>query len=199
MRVGLFTDRSPPFRMPRLFVALDLPDELADAFAALEEDAPDAPSLNYTDPEQAHVTVKFLGDTPEDDLDDVTDALERAVDDADVGPFTVEVGGLGAFPDEEYIRVVWVGVREGAEGLTRLHEAVERETTALGFDPEEHEFTPHLTVARMNDARGKEDVQRFLRERDPDVGRFEATELRLKGSELTDGGPRYRTVARFDL
>ncbi|QLG28311.1 RNA 2',3'-cyclic phosphodiesterase [Halorarum halophilum] len=185
--------------MPRLFVALDLPDGLADEFAALRDDAPDAPSLSFTDPTDAHVTVKFLGDTPEDELDDLLDALERAVADADVGSFPVEVGGLGAFPSEEYIRVVWTGVREGADELTRLHEAVERETTALGFDPEEHEFTPHLTVARMSDARGKDAVQRFLRGNDPDVGWFEATELRLKASELSSEGPTYRTVAWFEV
>lgn len=185
--------------MPRLFVALDLPEALAGAFAALQEEAPDAPSLSYTDPEGAHVTVKFLGDTPEDDVDEVVDALERAVDDADAGPFPVEVAGLGAFPDGEYIRVVWVGIDEGDEELTRLHEAVERETVALGFDPEEHEFTPHVTLARMSDGRGKGDVQRFLRETDPELGRFEATELRLKASELDRDGPTYRTVARFPL
>lgn len=185
--------------MPRLFVALDLPDGLADEFATLRADAPDAPSLSFTDPTDAHVTVKFLGDTPEDELDELIDALEHAVDDADAGPFPVEVGGLGAFPNEEYIRVVWIGVREGAGELTRLHEAVERETTALGFEPEEHEFTPHLTVARMSDAREKDAVQRFLREGDPDVGRFEATELRLKASELSSEGATYRTVARLEL
>ena len=185
--------------MPRLFVAVDLPEALADAFATVQDEAPDAPSLNYTDPTQAHATLKFLGDTPEDDVDEVVDALERAVADADVGPFPVAVGGLGAFPDEEYIRVVWVGVRDGGADLTRLHDAVERETTELGFDPEDHAFTPHLTLARMNDARGKEDVQAFLRERDPDVGRFEATDLRLKASERTEEGPEYRTVSRFEL
>lgn len=190
----------------RLFVALDLPDALTEEFAALRESAPDAPSLSYTDPRQAHVTVKFLGDTPEDELDEVTEALERAVDSVDVcadandvGAFPVEVGGLGAFPDEEYISVLWTGVREGRTEVTRLHEAIERETTALGFDPEEHEFTPHVTLARMNDARRKDAVQRFLRERDPDVGQFEATELRLKESELTETGPEYRTVVQFSL
>ncbi|WP_313692990.1 RNA 2',3'-cyclic phosphodiesterase [Halorarum halobium] len=185
--------------MPRLFVSLDLPDALAESVAALRDEAPDAPGLSFTDPEQAHATLKFLGDTPDSDVEKVTDALDRAVADADVGPFPVEVGGLGAFPNDEYIRVVWVGVREGASELGRLHEAVERETTALGFEAEEHEFTPHVTLARLSNGREKDAVQRFVRERDPDVGRFEATELCLTESDLTEAGPEYRTVERFPL
>jgi 2'-5' RNA ligase len=109
------------------------------------------------------------------------------------------VGDFGVFPSPDYISVVWAGVREGGPELTRLHEAVERETTALGFDPADHAFTPHVTLARMDDARGKEAVQRVVREADPTVGGYDVTEVRLTESRLTDDGPVYETVARFPL
>ncbi|MFB6157799.1 MAG: RNA 2',3'-cyclic phosphodiesterase, partial [Haloferacaceae archaeon] len=95
--------------------------------------------------------------------------------------------------------VVWAGIEAGSERLTRLHEAVERETVALGFDPEDHEFTPHVTVARMDDARGKDLVRRTVREADPTVGSFRVEAVRLTESTLTDDGPRYDTVARVPL
>lgn len=183
----------------RLFVAIDLPDEFAEAVAAVQDRLRDAAGLRFTDPSQAHVTVKFLGDTDEDRLPDVREAVETAVDDAGVGSFRATVSGLGAFPSPDYISVVWAGIDAGADEMRRLHEAVERETTAIGFDPEEHEFTPHATLARMNDARGKEHVQRVLRETDPTIGSFRVEQLRLKESVLTDDGPRYSTVARFAL
>ncbi len=183
----------------RLFVSVDLPPALSDAVAAAQDTLPDADSLRFTDPAQAHVTLTFLGDTEPDRVDAVTDAVERAVADADTGPFSVTVGGLGAFPSHEYISVLWTGVEEGASSLERLHEAVERETTALGFDAAYHDYTPHVTLARMDDARGKAAVRETLREADPTVGTFTAEEVRLKESTLDETGPTYETVASVDL
>lgn len=183
----------------RLFVALDLPDSFVDAFADVQAPFEEAAGLRLTDPAQAHATLKFLGDADEDPLPEIEAAVEDAVDDAAVGPFDVEVGSLGVFPSEEYVSVVWVGVRDGGEQLTRLHEALERETTSLGFDAETHAFTPHFTLARMDDARGKELVLEQVRETDPTVGRFEATEVELKSSTLGGSGPTYETVTEFAL
>ncbi|WP_123538024.1 RNA 2',3'-cyclic phosphodiesterase [Halosimplex salinum] len=182
----------------RLFVSVDL-DGLADEIAAVQERFEGASGLNVTDPEQAHVTLKFLGDTDPDRLDDLVDELDAAVADAGVGPFEAEFGGLGVFPSLDYISVVWVGTRSGGEELTRLHEAVEERTTAMGFDEEDHEFTPHATIARMEHAGGKERVQDVVREDDPDVGRLEVEEMRVKESVLGPDGPTYDTVERFPL
>jgi 2'-5' RNA ligase len=180
----------------RLFVSADL-DGLADEVASLQSAFEDASGLRFTDPTQAHITLKFLGDT--DRLDELTGALETAVADANTGPFEAEIGSLGVFPSLDYISVVWVGVRAGTDQLTALHEAIERETTALGFDAEDHEFTPHATLARMDHAGGKELVQDVVENRDPDLGTVEFEEIRLTESELTEDGPEYSTVERFEL
>ncbi|QLH81486.1 RNA 2',3'-cyclic phosphodiesterase [Halosimplex pelagicum] len=182
----------------RLFVGVDL-DGLADEVVAVQERFAGASGLNFTDPEGAHVTLKFLGDTDPDRLDELTDELAAAVDDAGVDPFECEFDGLGVFPALDYISVVWVGTRSGGEELTRLHEAVEERTTAMGFDAEDHEFTPHVTIARMDHAGGKELVQETVRESDPDAGRLAVEEIRLKESVLGPDGPTYDTVERFPL
>ncbi len=184
----------------RLFVSVDL-DGLADEVVAVQDRLVDASGLTLTDPEQAHVTLKFLGDTDESQLPALAEALETAVADAGVGPFEATFGGLGVFPSLDYISVVWLGVRDGAgvDELTRLHEAVEDRTTALGFDPEDHEFTPHVTLARMEHAGGKERVQDVVRERDPTVGTMTVSEIRLTESVLRSDGPVYETVDRVQL
>jgi len=183
----------------RLFVSVDLPDELAPAVESVQDDLRDASGLDFTDPEQAHLTLKFLGEVDPDRLDAIEDALRGAVEEAGVAPFEATVEGIGAFPSAEYIRVVWLGIERGTEEMTRLHEAIEPRTTALGFDPEEHDFTPHVTLARMNHAGGKELVQRVLRERDPEVGSMRVEEIRLKESDLGPEGPTYVTVERIPL
>jgi 2'-5' RNA ligase len=183
----------------RLFVSVDLPDALADGVAAVQDELRDASGLNFTDPEQAHLTVKFLGDTDPGRLVELENAIADAVDGAGVAPFEATVGGLGAFPSAEYIRVVWLGFESGGEELTRLHEAIEERTVALGFEPEDHDFTPHVTVARMQHAGGKELVQQVLRERSPTVGSWTVQAVRLTESELGPDGPEYSTLARFPL
>ncbi len=182
----------------RLFVSVDL-DGLAEELAAVQDLFEGARGLNFTDPEQAHITLKFLGDVDEARLPELTDELAAAVEDSGVPPFTAEIGGLGVFPHLKYISVVWVGVREGGDRLTRLHEAIEERTTALGFEAEEHDFTPHATLARMEHAGSKDLVQNVVENRDPDAGRLRVEEVRLTESTLTPAGSEYSTVERFPL
>ncbi|WP_137290985.1 RNA 2',3'-cyclic phosphodiesterase [Natronorubrum halophilum] len=197
----------------RSFVSVDLPDALAQPVSRLQDEFADANGLTFTDPEQAHVTLKFLGDVDEDGLPELERELEAAVKDADVDPFTARFGGLGVFPSLDYIRVVWLGVEDGGEELTRLHEATEKRTTEMGFEAESHDFTPHVTLARMEHAGGKDLVQQLVRESrasspgderrsrgsEPEVGEMDVEEIRLTESTLADEGPAYSTVESFSL
>ena len=192
----------------RAFFAVDLPDSLAPAVADAQAPFADAPGINPVDPEQAHVTLKFLGEVAEGDENDARDAPtvgnvieagERAVDCAAVAPFYCAVGGLGVFPNREYISVVWAGVDRGGDDLAALHEALEAETTALGIDPADHEFAPHVTLARVENATGADAVRDALDAEDPEVGTFSVDEVRLIQSTLTASGPKYRVVREFGL
>jgi 2'-5' RNA ligase len=183
----------------RLFVSIDLPDDFAENVAEVQDHFADASGLDFTDPEQAHVTVKFLGEVNRGELPRVKNALRRAIEKADVEPFEATYGGLGVFPGLGYIQVLWLGVGDGGEEMTRLHETVETGVTRLGFDPEDHDFTPHVTLARMEHAGGKELVQENVEELDPTVGTTEVEEIRLTKSDLTDEGPEYSTVESFEL
>ncbi|WP_416838281.1 RNA 2',3'-cyclic phosphodiesterase [Haloferax sp. DFSO52] len=183
----------------RLFLAIDIPSSLSEGVAAAQSLLEDADGLRFTDSEQAHVTLKFLGETPSDRVPAVEDAVETAIDDAGVDQFDASVGGLGVFPSLDYIRVVWTGVEDGADEMIRLHDAIERETTEIGFEAESHDFSPHVTLARMNDARGKDYVRRVVEREDPTIGSFRVREVRLKKSELGPDGPEYETVSRFSL
>ncbi|MDR9430050.1 MAG: RNA 2',3'-cyclic phosphodiesterase [Natronomonas sp.] len=181
----------------RLFVSVDL-GGLGKEIGRLQAPLAELSGLRLTDSADAHVTMKFLGDG-DHDLDALSGAIDAAIDEADVGAFEATFDRVGAFPSTAYIRVVWLGVGRGAEPLTALHRRLEAETTALGYDAESHEFTPHVTLARMEHAAAKADVQAFLREDPPEVGPVHIDELRLKESTLTGDTPTYRTVARFGL
>ena len=184
----------------RLFVSVDLSD-LAAEIERIQSLFESASGLRFTDPEQAHVTLAFLGETDSDRVPAIENALCEAVESAGVGPFQATAGGLGVFPHLGYIQVVWLGIREGdgdAE-LRALQEAVERRTTRLGFDPDEHAFTPHATLARMDHAGGKALVQDVVQSRDPDAGTVRIEQVELTESRLTPDGPEYSTVTAVEL
>lgn len=183
----------------RLFVSVDLPDDLASAVATLQSEFEAAEGLRFVDPEQAHVTLKFLGEVDEKRVSTVISGLEEAVRTAAIDPFEVTLSGLGVFPDLDYIRVLWLGITDGAERLTALHRATERAMVDRDFDPEEHEFTPHVTLARMDHAGGKALVQDRVQTLEPTVGTMRVEDIRLTESTRTPSGPEYTTVERIPL
>lgn len=183
----------------RLFVSVDLPDALAEPIADVQEPLAETPGIRTTDPTQAHVTLKFLGEVSPDRLDELETALEAAITDAGVSPFEARVAGLGAFPSTDYIRVIWLGFDEGEERLATLQAPIETRLVECGFDPADHDFTPHVTIARMDDARGKDRVQEFLTDRDPSIGTIQVESVSLTESTLTDSGPEYTTVRSVPL
>ena len=134
----------------RAFLAVVPPAEVIGAVAARVAPARRAePRLKWVRPEQWHVTVRFLGRVP--DAGGLVDALRCAL--GEVEPFTVRLGGAGAFPSAARAAVLWAGVDEGAEELVALAGTVETSLAPLGFAPEERPFHAHLTLARVARAR----------------------------------------------
>lgn len=178
----------------RLFVSLDLPGSLSPEIAAVQEPLKDLDGVRPTFAGQAHVTLKFLGEVPHEEIDDIIDLMEQAVVKADREPFSATVGGLGVFPSFDYISVIWTGFRDGADGIIDLHDAVESTFVEAGHDPTEHDFTPHVTLARMDHPAAKEAVQDYVSEEDPTIGEMTVSEIRLKESTLHSSGAQYETV-----
>ena len=131
----------------RAFVAVRPPEAVLDA---VEERVgePLAASPLVLRPErrsQWHFTLVFLGAVAR--LEPVKDAVREAA--AGSPPFSLQVGGAGAFPNDRRARVVWLGAEEGAGGLIALNGALGKAFEALGYPREERAYHPHLTVARV--------------------------------------------------
>jgi len=100
------------------------------------------------------------------DMDGLEDAITIAIGPAGTGPFSLAVGGYGVLPSPRHISVVWLGCRDG-NPLERLQAAIEEALVETGFEPEDHAFTPHITVARVDDGRSKTVIQDILQTQDP--------------------------------
>jgi RNA 2',3'-cyclic 3'-phosphodiesterase len=146
-----------------------------------------------------HLTLRFLGDVDASSVG----AIERAL--RPVGPkfrpFFLTFEGVGAFPSRASVRVVWRGVGEGREELTRLAEEVAVALERAGVPRERTPFVPHLTLFRVRSARDRSRAGRLLEgdEPAPAPRRMRVDEFLLKESTLTPSGPVHRTVARFPL
>lgn len=181
----------------RLFVSVDLDanDELRTAQVPFES----LDGIRLVDPEQVHITLKFLGSVDPNRLGTVKTTLAECIAATDVSSFNARAREYGVFPSHDYISVIWVGIRNDGGRLRLLHEVIEERMIEIGFEPAGHAFTPHATIARMDHAGGKAHVQKILSERDPDLGQFEVSEIHLTESTLTSDGPEYESVTTFEL
>ena len=144
-----------------------------------------------------HVTLKFLGETDEAAIPQIIAAMEKAAKVA--APFEMTLKGMGSFPSKDNIKVVWVGMH-GAEPLSLVAKVLEDECARLGFEKEERPFSPHLTVGRMKDPTGTEQVKAIIeRFKEHDFGKRPVRSIRLKKSVLGAKGPTYTTVAEVLL
>ncbi len=132
-----------------------------------------------------HFTLLFLGEISEDMAKKVQDKLK----DIQFDSFDISFEGIGAFPRPKFPRVVWVGVRNGAEELVKLAKIVEARLSPLGFKSDK-EFKPHITIFRIKNKIGDitDTLEKYSNER---FGSQKITELKFKKSILTPSGPTY--------
>ncbi|MFQ5777362.1 MAG: RNA 2',3'-cyclic phosphodiesterase [Terriglobia bacterium] len=179
----------------RLFVALDLPpavrEVLRDLIARLQRSSAD---VRWMRAEGIHLTLKFIGETPPEQLGRVQEAL-RAVR----SPQAVELEfrGLGFFPHERRPRVFWMGVR-ASDNLFELAGQVEAALEPLGIAREQRSYTPHLTLGRFKSparlARLQDEIAHL---NDTEFGRARTREFALYQSKLLPGGAHYTQLERF--
>ena len=162
--------------MPRLFVAIDFPDAVR---LRLESLCNGVPGARWVTPEQIHLTLRFIGEVDNGVFADVAETLARI----DTAPFTLRLEGVGHFPPRGQPRVLWAGVGDGAP-LARLHDMLEARLRRLGLEPDRRNFAPHVTLARLKQARlGK--VRDFLAHCDGFATEsFPVTEFHLYSSTL---------------
>jgi RNA 2',3'-cyclic 3'-phosphodiesterase len=129
--------------VPRLFVALDLPEPVKRSLEPLAKGLGD---VRWSPPEQQHLTLRFIGEVGNGALSDVIEALATVP----AVPFELTLKGLGHFPPRGEPRVLWVGVERSAE-LARLKRRIDRALREAGMPPEGRKFAPHVTIARIRD------------------------------------------------
>ncbi|NQT05419.1 MAG: RNA 2',3'-cyclic phosphodiesterase [Dehalococcoidia bacterium] len=187
----------------RSFIAIELPHEVKSALAELQAGLqPDKqPSVKWVDPYSIHLTLKFLGDIAAAKTSDITSAIEEAS--REIAPFSLEVKGLGVFPNFKRVRVVWVGVEGDISRLKLLQQRIESNLVPLGFARESRPFTPHLTLARARERIAPTEQQSFGQliagASFETAHQFTVGSINLMRSQLTREGSIYRQLTAVSL
>jgi len=191
--------------MQRLFIAIDLPDDLRTALSVarrqLQKKLAGYP-LRWAPIENMHLTLKFLGDTDPARIDAIVRELNQVA--SRHHAFSVSVGGLGVFPDAKRPRVLWIGIRDDERRLQQLAADVDRALAKSGWPREKRPFSGHLTLARVKKmARNSE--RRALGERLATLCGYEklgvlpVAAFHLIRSQLQPDGAVYTDLARIPL
>ena len=177
----------------RSFVSIDLddPQVLPRILSILSSLKAIGGDLKPVEPENIHLTLKFLGNVSTARLGEVKTALEQIV----FRSFQVEIKGAGAFPNFNHPNVIWVGIQDGWSQVERIFEQSEKLLTGIGFRGEERKFSPHITIARVRSSRKKDEIANFLRHlSEESFGTITVNKIRLKQSVLSSAGPKYSTL-----
>jgi RNA 2',3'-cyclic 3'-phosphodiesterase len=148
--------------------------------------------VKLVEPENIHITVKFLGDTDETYIDVIEQSIKESV--LSIKPFLITLEGTGVFPNQNYIKVIWIGITDNGN-IETIARAIDEKLKPLGFKKESRGFSPHLTVGRVKTAINKDQLLKV-------IGNYNTVEftiqniqsITLKKSELTPNGPIYTTL-----
>ncbi|HET8760346.1 MAG TPA: RNA 2',3'-cyclic phosphodiesterase [Nitrospiria bacterium] len=187
----------------RSFVAVHVPESWAAGLAALRDRlARGAGGIRWVQPDGAHVTLAFLGDVPAARVP----ALAARLRDAgrECAPCRVSADAIGVFPHPGRAAVLWLGIKDPAEGLRRLQGRVQVALGAEGFAAEDRPFHPHVTLGRWRTPPSRDRVEALLATPLPlalsgGAGEWVVTEIRLMASQLAPEGPVYTVMAALPL
>jgi 2'-5' RNA ligase len=170
----------------RTFVAIELTVAARMALEAIQDHL------------RIHLTLKFLGDVPEENLEAVYESVRRAFEGGP--PFAVTLAGLGCFPNARRPRVIWVGAQEETGQLVALQSAIDHKLAGRGFPLERRAFHPHLTLARIRKKAERGEIEvlgRSVAAYDPgEVGKVWVDGVSVIKSVLGPQGATYTQLSK---
>ena len=184
----------------RSFIAIPLNEGLHGELAQLQNKLKAANAdVKWVKPENIHITLKFLGNITDEQIEQVKNSLKNAV--SGLKPYSIHLAEIGAFQKISYARVIWVGMDEGAEETKKIYQAIEEELSKGGFPKEKRPFSPHLTLGRVHSGKNKQGLINVV-EKEKSFSSSEKLsvgEIILFKSILSSVGPTYEPMFKGSL
>ncbi len=153
--------------------------------------------INWVDPENLHITLKFFGDTPGKTEGDIITALREAA--SGISAFSLRLSGFGTFGNRQMPKVIWVAAESGGR-LEGLYDAINNNIGPLGYHPDRKHFVPHLTIGRIKHINRQDTLENLIEQhRDSETGELFVSSFYLFQSILRPEGPLYIIRKEFQL
>ncbi|MFN3527952.1 MAG: RNA 2',3'-cyclic phosphodiesterase [Candidatus Altarchaeaceae archaeon] len=173
----------------RTFISINCPLDMK--FDELKE----CGNLNIVKKENFHITLKFLGEIDKKTVTEISNKLKFL---ENYKEFKISLYGIGTFPNENYVRVLWIGVDEGKDKIIEIQKEIDK-VLEYKFQKEK-DFVPHLTIARIKSISNKEKFKNFIEKyRNFKFLEFQCKEISLMKSELKKEGAEYTEIEKFKL
>ena len=184
----------------RVFCAIEIPEpvrqQVLQHIARLREAVPDA-KASWSRDTNLHLTLKFLGEIPLTSVANISSAASQAV--MGRAPFSIRLEQTGTFPKQGQPRVLWIGISDFSGNLGELHAHLEDQAAIAVFEKDDRPFHPHLTLARLRQARHARTLAAAHRELDFESAEIAVSELLVIRSELRNEGSKYTVISRHPL
>ncbi|MBL7156718.1 MAG: RNA 2',3'-cyclic phosphodiesterase [Candidatus Omnitrophica bacterium] len=182
----------------RTFIALELSDEIKEEFSRLEEKLKTAEAdVKWVKPHNIHLTLKFLGDVEESKIGQIKNVLDGIS--AQNNSFEISLFKLGAFPNLNQLRVLWVGLEKGFSEAEKIANSIEDNLEKIGFPKEKRPFSAHFTLGRVKSGKNKNQLKELISSLEVRPKSCVIKHITLFQSTLTPKGPIYASLHRAKL
>ncbi|EMR75031.1 2''-5'' RNA ligase [Thermoplasmatales archaeon SCGC AB-540-F20] len=189
----LWEDNMTTFRG---FIAIDI-NATPNILKFLKDITNSNADVKLVEPQNIHITLKFLGDVPEDKINDIEQIMKYSV--KEIEPFTIKLSETGVFPNQNYIKVIWIGIKD-TETIETIARSIDERLSQLGFKKEKRGFSAHLTIGRVKTAKNKQLLLKAIEDyKDFEFSTQDVNSIKLKKSDLTPKGPIYTTLKEVKL
>ncbi|MEQ8170612.1 MAG: RNA 2',3'-cyclic phosphodiesterase [Candidatus Eremiobacterota bacterium] len=181
----------------RLFIAINLDEMLKEQLSIiLEEFRKEEPSVKWVEARNLHITLKFLGDTPEEKII----IIKKALKDINFPSFSIKLKDPGCFPNTKEPKILWLGISEGKNDLLKLNREVENVMKKQGFSEENKDFKCHITLGRVKKFKKIYSCEKFLTKIEgKDFIKQKIEQIELIKSTLYPTGPVYEILEQYSL
>lgn len=182
----------------RTFIAIELPEEIKRQIEQLQAPLKKTDAfVSWVKPKNIHITLKFLGEVPEDKIGQVFSATQKALE--GTRKFTMSLKGTGVFPNLKRPRVIWIGTGSGEEKLSHMANRIEEEMEKIGFPREKRKFSAHFTIGRVKSPKNIEKLMELVESSDFQTEKIEVAEVVVMRSQLHPAGAIYTPLEKVPL
>ncbi|MCX5700884.1 MAG: RNA 2',3'-cyclic phosphodiesterase [Candidatus Omnitrophica bacterium] len=186
----------------RTFIAIDLPDNIKETLRQLQDKLKaSGAEVNWVEPENIHLTLKFLGEIDKALLPKIISVIEAAA--LSTTQFTAKISSCGAFPKLNFPKIIWLGVDSGADKIKDIARGLEDSLAQLGVPKEERTFSAHITIGRTKSQQNRDKLIQGLGELgsclEKDSLEFNVGKISLFKSTLTPNGSIYEVLKEVNL